>query len=655
MNSMAKITFGCTVLIEFSCACAAYSQSLRTVALTAAPAPGGGNYGTLAVPALNNWGEVVFSGSTIVDTATLGGIWSEGGGDGLQMVARDGELALGGPTGSVYQFLQGHIPALNDSGQVFFFGSLMPGVGGVTTSNNSAAWIADAGQPPQMMLREGVAAPGTSGPLFNGFDLLVDEQSTPLGAQGEIAVRTMLRVTSPGVTTSSDTGIWLAGGSSPAALVAREGDLAPEALPERYNHMSAYPRINGHGQIAYFARLLPSGDHGIWIGDAVGGFELMHRSGETAPGVSPAVAFAGLGIPRFNNAGEYAFIGELVVGGDVDGLNDTGLWVRRGADELQLLVREGQVAPGTGSEIGFGSLPSFTPLVLDGGGNVVLVAPLQDLSTGGTAGLTTENDTGIWRQSAESSLQLLVREDSLAPGTEEGTRFASFVGASLGGTDQVVFGATLRGAAVDTANDVGIWAQDRDGVLHLIAREGNMIDVDDGPGVDERVVSQLGLYLGTGNQEGLRSGFNEKGQLGLLAVFTDGSRGVFVSNAVARLDLLGDYNGNGIVDAADYTVWRDTLGQLGANLAADGTGPMGVPDGVVDQLDYALWKANFGLGTPGAGSAASTAAVPEPTATWLLFLGSLFVRRTRRTGGLDEWVRKGLPTVSEKATAATAK
>ena len=25
----------------------------------------------------------------------------------------------------------------------------------------------------------------------------------------------------------------------------------------------------------------------------------------------------------------------------------------------------------------------------------------------------------------------------------------------------------------------------------------------------------------------------------------------------------GDYNGNGVVDAADYTVWRDSLGQTG--------------------------------------------------------------------------------------------
>ena len=60
------------------------------------------------------------------------------------------------------------------------------------------------------------------------------------------------------------------------------------------------------------------------------------------------------------------------------------------------------------------------------------------------------------------------------------------------------------------------------------------------------------------------------------------------------LPLAGDYNSNGIVDAADYTVWRDTLGST-SDFRADGSGSTpGVPDGVVDALDYDFWKANFG-------------------------------------------------------------
>jgi hypothetical protein len=59
--------------------------------------------------------------------------------------------------------------------------------------------------------------------------------------------------------------------------------------------------------------------------------------------------------------------------------------------------------------------------------------------------------------------------------------------------------------------------------------------------------------------------------------------------------LAGDYNFNGVVDAADYSVWRDTLGSTN-DLRADGTSATtpGMPDGVVDELDYAFWKANFG-------------------------------------------------------------
>lgn len=74
--------------------------------------------------------------------------------------------------------------------------------------------------------------------------------------------------------------------------------------------------------------------------------------------------------------------------------------------------------------------------------------------------------------------------------------------------------------------------------------------------------------------------------------------------------LPGDYNGDGIVDAADYTVWRDSLGRVWPGLAADGTG-----DGRVDGDDLTFWRERFG-NTAG-GVAPLAAAVPEPDAVLL--------------------------------------
>jgi T5SS/PEP-CTERM-associated repeat protein len=82
------------------------------------------------------------------------------------------------------------------------------------------------------------------------------------------------------------------------------------------------------------------------------------------------------------------------------------------------------------------------------------------------------------------------------------------------------------------------------------------------------------------------------------------------------IELPGDYNGNGVVDAADYTVWRD---HLGTGFALNGNGDeSGASAGVVDQADYAHWKANFGR-TAGSG-ALSNVAVPEPSSSALLLI-----------------------------------
>ncbi len=84
-------------------------------------------------------------------------------------------------------------------------------------------------------------------------------------------------------------------------------------------------------------------------------------------------------------------------------------------------------------------------------------------------------------------------------------------------------------------------------------------------------------------------------------------------SSFTQLSLEGDYNNDGSVDAADFTVWRDTLGQVGTDLDADGDGSGGIGLG-----DYTVWVQNFGSSL----SNSSAASVPEPSAFFILALGS---------------------------------
>ncbi len=94
-------------------------------------------------------------------------------------------------------------------------------------------------------------------------------------------------------------------------------------------------------------------------------------------------------------------------------------------------------------------------------------------------------------------------------------------------------------------------------------------------------------------------------------------------NSAGQIDLrpsitpTGDYNGNDIVDAADYVVWRETLGQN----VSQGTGADGDLSGTIDQGDYNVWRMRYGSVVAGS-SLGSGAAVPEPTAMGM-FVGAL--------------------------------
>ena len=67
--------------------------------------------------------------------------------------------------------------------------------------------------------------------------------------------------------------------------------------------------------------------------------------------------------------------------------------------------------------------------------------------------------------------------------------------------------------------------------------------------------------------------------------------------------VFGDYNQNGVVDAADYVMWRKLFG---TSVASPFTGADGDGDGTIDQDDYGVWRAHFGQTLPPSGAGSGT-------------------------------------------------
>jgi len=79
--------------------------------------------------------------------------------------------------------------------------------------------------------------------------------------------------------------------------------------------------------------------------------------------------------------------------------------------------------------------------------------------------------------------------------------------------------------------------------------------------------------------------------------------------------LLGDYNEDGAVDAADYTVWRDNFG---AATTLPNANPDAMTPALVDQEDHAFWVSHYG-------AVATPISVPEPSAVVIALSIGVFI------------------------------
>jgi len=543
----------------------AKAQALRTVVFSDAPAPNipsGVSFDFLSTPRLNNLGNTAFFGrltGTGVDSTNDRVILSEGGGNGLEIIVREGESAPGTPSGVNFSGSPNNGPQFNNGGEIAFR-DVLRGTG-VDDTNNVGIFSGGGGNGLQLIARDGDNVPGM--PIGITFSLLGEPI---LNGAGEIAFAGSFDGAG-----DNDRGIFRRGGGNGLELVVREGDAAGMPIGANLSGFNSFSlSLNGAGEIAFIGFLTGPGinfDNNIGIFSESGGngLKLIARTGDNAPGTQNGVYFNTFTTPVLNGAGQIAFRSSLAGVGvdDSDGgiNNNTGIFSEGGGNGLQLIARAGDNAPGTPIGVNF---TSFSNDVLNDAGEMAFCGGLRG------PGVDDSNDDGIFSEGGGNGLQLIARSGDNAPGTPSGVVFNSFSSPVLNGGGQIAFTCRLTGTGVDFSNDRGIWAQDLSGSLTLIAREGDLLDVNSDPSIDDiRTISGLGFS----------DGFNDRGQLVFLATFTDGTIGVFVSNAVASV-ILGDCNLDGVVDFSDIPAFIAIL-QSGTFLEQADCNQ----DGVVDFSD----------------------------------------------------------------------
>jgi T5SS/PEP-CTERM-associated repeat protein len=346
-------------------------------------------------------------------------------------------------------------------------------------------------------------------------------------------------------------------------------------------------------------------------------------------GSTGTVTLNGIGSTWFNN-------GDLFVGHNGDGtlliearanvFNDNAV-VGLEADSSGMVTVSGPSSDWINSgNLTVGNLGEGT-LIITGGGSVSSAEAF--IGDGGIGTAAVSGTDSLWSNSS-----LIVGSTGTLTVTDGGVvtvdnNLTVEAGGELGGNGQIVgnvnnLGAVAPGTSPGALSVMGNYAQPATGSLE-IELAGTLASSQ----YDQLLVSDSATLGGT-LEVALTGSFTPAaGEVftildadslsGTFSNVTNGQRldtiggeGSFVVNYIedtgsvvlSSFLLLGDFNGNGSVDAADYVVWRKTDGA---------------------QASYDTWRENFGA-TIGSGAGARTnTTVPEPTTIFIALVGTLAV------------------------------
>jgi hypothetical protein len=335
------------------------------------------------------------------------------------------------------------------------------------------------------------------------------------------------RVSGAGISAANDGSVWVLDENGFNLLI-REGDAMPVGAGTVAEPLSSV-RMTNTG-VSHFM----SGVAGTGVTTATNAAGWVDDGTSVTPFYLKGTTFSNVfnGVSQQTNTDDGYFAGQLkLVSGSVTAANDTGVWKTEADGTVTPAVREGAVIAGAvkvgnlmnrvavGSN-GMGVYPAYltgvTPAATNravlkqdfynGGAPVIVVQSQIAGSVPGVAGglfstfssesvnasgkvaigamlvtgaagggVTSAEDTGIWREDASGNLELVIREGEQVTGRDPGVVYAIFSEHWLLDDGGMVVQATLRGSGVTGSNNSGLWHIDAAGTKTLLVGTGETV------------------------------------------------------------------------------------------------------------------------------------------------------------------------------------
>ncbi|MBE9553816.1 MAG: hypothetical protein IMF05_10175 [Proteobacteria bacterium] len=257
-----------------------------------------------------------------------------------------------------------------------------------------------------------------------------------------------------------------------------------------------------------------AGDEAPGTGGRTFGNLAMNASSAAGSGGSSEIPAATITGPILNQSGNVAFNGYLSPVDPLTGLGDEGIWIQDDVG-LHLAALVGDPAPGTAGL----QFLDFNHVNYNDLGQIAFDAVVNSADT--------NNDRGIWR-GVPGSLNLLVREGDLAPGTNGQTFSSLALGPSMNEKGEIAFYAQLA-----ESGTLGVWQIGTDGIVTLILREGDSVKIGYG---DYRTVETIAYLEGVSSSLASMNHFNEAGHLAVTVQLTDGTSGLLLASPLPNID-----------------------------------------------------------------------------------------------------------------------